>query len=94
MFSSIALETELAKHTVKSIEGETGISERANDEYVAVSVTKDDEGKVTLDSSVQLAENVDLTSITGATAATATGLATDATVKDYVTYALAWDVIG
>ena len=89
-----ALETELAKHTVKSIEGETGISERANDEYVAVSVTKDDEGKVTLDSSVQLAENVDLTSITGATAATATGLATDATVKDYVTYALAWDVIG
>ena len=89
-----ALETELAKHTVKSIEGETGISERANDEYVAVSVTKDDEGKVTLDSSVQLAENVDLTSITGATAATATGLATDATVKDYVAYALAWDVIG
>ena len=89
-----ALETELAKHTVKSIEGETGISERANDEYVAVSVTKDDEGKVTLDSSVQLAETVDLTSITGATAATATGLATDATVKDYVTYALAWDVIG
>ena len=89
-----ALETELAKHTVKSIEGETGISERANDEYVAVSVTKDDEGKVTLDSSVQLAENVDLASITGATAAKATGLATDATVKDYVTYALAWDVIG
>ena len=89
-----ALETELAKHTVKSIEGETGISERANDEYVAVSVTKDDEGKVTLDSSVQLAEDVNLSGITGATAATATGLATDAMVKDYVTYALAWDVIG
>lgn len=89
-----ALETELAKHTVKSIEGEAGITTRANDEYVAVSASEPDAaGKVTIDSSVQLAENVDLTSI-GATAATATGLATDATVKDYVTYALAWDVIG
>lgn len=90
-----ALETELAKHTVKSIEGEAGITTRAEDAYVAVSASEPDAaGKVTLDSSVQLAENVDLSSITGATAATATGLATDAMVKDYVTYALAWDVIG
>lgn len=80
--------------SVKSIEGETGISERANDEYIAVSASKDAEGKVTLDSSVQLATAINLNGITGATAATATGLATDATVKDYVAYALAWDVIG
>lgn len=88
------LEAELAKHAVKSIEGEAGIAARANDEFVAVSATKDAEGKVTLDSSVQLAEAVNLDGINGAAAATATGLATDATVKDYVTYALAWDVIG
>ena len=89
-----ALETELAKHAVKSIEGEVGIAERANDEFVAVSATKDAEGKVTLDSSVQLATAIDLKDITGANAAKATGLATDATVKDYVAYALAWEVIG
>ena len=93
-----ALETELAKHTVKSIEGEAGITTRAYDEYVAVSASKDAEGNVTLDSSVQLAEGVDLTGIKNGkedvTPATATGLATDAMVKDYVTYALAWDVIG
>ncbi len=89
-----ALEVEVANHKVKSIEGETGITKRANDEFVAVSATKDDKGNVTLDSSIQLAENVELTGITGATKAQATGLATDATVKDYVAYALAWDVIG
>ena len=93
-----ALEAELAKHAVKSIEGEAGIAARANDEFVAVSATKDAEGKVTLDSSVQLATAIDLTDIKNGdeivTPATATGLATDATVKDYVTYALAWDVIG
>ena len=88
-----ALEAELNKHAVKSIEGEAAITTRPNDEYVAVSATKDAEGKVTLDSSVQLAESVDLTSITGATAAIATGLATDAMVKDYVKYVLAWEVI-
>lgn len=90
-----ALETELAKHTVKSIEGEAGITTRANDEYVAVSASEPDAaGKVTIDSNVQLAEAVNLNGITDATAATATGLATDATVKDYVAYALAWEVIG
>jgi hypothetical protein len=88
-----ALETELGTYAVKSIEGETGITTRANDEYVAVSASTDTDGKVTLDASVQLAETVDLAGIDGATAATATGLATDATVKNYVAYALAWEVI-
>ena len=83
-----ALKTKLESYTVKSIEGETGISERAEDAYVAVSVSKDDEGKVTLDSSVQLAVDVSLS--TGETHAEATGLATDGWVKDF----LAWDVIG
>ena len=64
-----------------------------NDEYVAVSASTDAAGKVTLDASVQLAETVKLDDITGATTATPTGLATDATVKDYVAYALAWEVI-
>lgn len=94
-----ALKTELAKHTVKSIEGEARITTRANDEYVAVSASEPDAaGKVTIDSSVQLATDIDLTNIKNGnenvTPATATGLATDAMVKDYVTYALAWDVIG
>ena len=88
-----ALETELSTYAVKSIEGEAGITTRANDEYVAVSASTDTDGKVTLDASVQLAEAVNLADITDATAATATGLATDATVKDYVAYALAWEVI-
>lgn len=90
-----ALETEVSTYKVKTIEGETGISERANDEYVAVAAaTPDTNGKVVLDASVQLAEAIDLSGISGATSASATGLATDATVKDYVAYALAWEVIG
>lgn len=89
-----ALETKLGTYAVKSIEGETGITARANGEYVAVSASEPDaDGKVTLDASVQLAETVDLTGIVDATTATPTGLATDATVKDYVAYALAWEVI-
>ena len=89
-----ALETELSTYAVKSIEGEAGITTRANGEYVAVSASEPDtDGKVTLDASVQLAETVDLAGIVDAKAAPATGLATDATVKDYVAYALAWEVI-
>ena len=88
-----ALETKLGTYAVKSIEGETGITTRANDEYVAVSASTDTDGKVTLDASVQLAKAVDLSGIAGATTATPSGLATDATVKDYVAYALAWEVI-
>ena len=78
----------------RTITGESDTLTNANDEYVNVSATTDDQGNVTIDSSVQLANNIDLSGITDATAATATGLATDAMVKDYVTYALAWDVIG
>ena len=78
----------------RTITGESDTLTNANDEYVNVSATTDDQGNVTIDSSVQLANNIDLSGITNATAATATGLATDAMVKDYVTYALAWDVIG
>lgn len=83
-----ALKTTLDSYTVKSIEGEDGISERAEDAYVAVSASKDADGKVTLDSSVQLAVDVSLS--TGETHAEATGLVTDGWVKDF----LAWDVIG
>ena len=88
--ASIAdLSTKLADFTVKSIEGEAGISARANDEFVAVSASEPDaNGKVSLDASVQLAEDVTLP--TGATHETATGLATDGWVKDF----LAWEVIG
>ena len=90
-----ALEAKLSKHAVKSIEGEAAITTRPNDDYVAVAAAAPDaNGKVVLDASVQLAETVDLNGITGATTAQATGLATDATVKDYVAYALAWEVIG
>lgn len=82
----------------RTITGESAILTNANDEYVNVSATKDDQGNVTIDSSVQLATAIDLTDIKNGTEnvtpATATGLATDATVKDYVAYALAWDVIG
>ena len=89
-----ALETKLGTYAVKSIEGEAGITTRANGEYVAVSASEPDaDGKVTLDASVQLAKTVDLAGIVDAKAAPATGLATDATVKDYVAYALAWEVI-
>lgn len=41
-----------------------------------------------------LATTPSVSGIVGATAATATGIATDAYVKDYVTTALAWSVIG
>ena len=89
------LSTKLATFNVKSIEGEAAITTRPNDEYVAVAAaTPDANGKVVLNASVQLAEAINLNGITGATAAAATGLATDAIVKDYVAYALAWDVIG
>lgn len=83
-----ALETELSTYKVKTIEGEAGISARANDEFVAVSASQPDaNGKVTLDASVQLASDVTIPS--GQAHETATGLATDGWVKDY----LAWDVI-
>lgn len=80
-----ALETEVSTYKVKTIEGETGISARANDDFVAVSASEPDtNGKVTLDASVQLAEDVSIASHEAAT-----GLATDGWVKDY----LAWEVI-
>ena len=88
------LDASVAALESRTITGESGTLTNAYDEYVNVSATPDDQGNVTIDSSVQLATAIDLTGITGATAATATGLATDAMVKDYVTYALAWDVIG
>ena len=77
---------------VRTVTGESGIAQRPNDEYVAVSATTDSEtGTVTLNASVQLAEAVTLS--TGHTAATVTGLATDGMVKDYVEESLMWEVI-
>lgn len=74
---------------VNSIVGETGISERANDEFVAISASNPDiNGKITLDASVQLA--VDVTIPSGTDHETPTGLATDGWVKDFLT----WEVIG
>ena len=69
----------------RTITGESGTLTNANDEYVNVSATTDDQGNVTIDSSVQLANPIE-----GETHADATGLATDGWVKDF----LAWDVIG
>ena len=69
----------------RTITGESDTLTNANDEYVNVSATTDDQGNVTIDSSVQLANPVE-----GETHADATGLATDGWVKDF----LAWDVIG
>ena len=83
-----ALETEVSTYKVKTIEGETGISARANDEFVAVSASEPDAtGKVILDASVQLA--TDVTIPTGTEHEAATGLATDGWVKDFLT----WEVI-
>ena len=69
----------------RTITGESNTLTNANDEYVNVSATTDDQGNVTIDSSVQLANPIE-----GETHADATGLATDGGVKDF----LAWDVIG
>ena len=69
----------------RTITGESSTLTNANDEYVNVSATTDDQGNVTIDSSVQLANPIE-----GETHADATGLATDGWVKDF----LAWDVIG
>lgn len=68
----------------RTITGESGTLTNANDEYVNVSATTDDQGNVTIDSSVQLANPIE-----GETHADATGLATDGWVKDF----LAWEVI-
>jgi hypothetical protein len=54
-------------------------------------VATDEAGKVTVKNT--LATAVDITGITGATAATATGLVTDAWVKDYITSILAWEIL-
>lgn len=66
----------------------------AVDDYVAVSANKDDEGNVTLDSSVLVVNPVDVTTINGVTTQpVASGLATDAYVQAAIIEALAWEVV-
>lgn len=70
----------------------------ANDDYVAVTATRDAEtGNVTLDSSVLVATNTVDADIKNNNAdvadATPTGLATDAYVKNAIINALAWEVL-
>lgn len=62
--------------------------------FVAVQVIKKEGETPQLDSSIRLANTVvTKDSISGYTPADAKGLATDAYVKDYVAYELAWEVI-
>lgn len=84
------------------ITGETaltpGTGTAANDDYVAVTATRDAEtGNVTLDSSVLVATNTVDADIKDNNAdvadATPTGLATDAFVKNAIINALAWEVL-
>ena len=75
----------------RTITGESETLSNANDAYVNVAATTDAQGNVTLDSSVQLATKTWDPSVQEATA---TGLATDAYVNNYVQEALLWEVIG
>lgn len=75
-----------------------GTGTAANDDYVAVTATRDAEtGNVTLDSSVLVATNTVDADIKDNNAdvadATPTGLATDAYVKNAIINALAWEVL-
>lgn len=62
----------------------------ANDDFVAVSVIKPTNGTPYIDSSVLVATAI---ADSSTVYTNATGLATDAYVKDYVAYELAWEVI-
>lgn len=75
-----------------------GTGTAANDDYVAVTATRNDEnGNVTLGSSVLVATNTVDADIKDNNAdvagATPTGLATDAYVKNAIINALAWEVL-
>jgi hypothetical protein len=72
----------------RTITGESEALTNPNDAYVNVAATADAQGNVTIDSSVQLANDVTLPA--GEAHETPTGLATDGWVKDF----LAWEVIG
>lgn len=88
---------EIAKTVAAGVDGEDPLEAKdgttVDSQYLAVQVVKEDGKTPKLDSSIRLANVVDTTDITNYTAATATGLATDAYVKDYVAYELAWEVI-
>ena len=75
---------------VRSVTGDGSISINPNDDYVAVSASSDASGNITLNSSVQLANAITLS--TGSSAQS-TGLATDGYVKDYFTESLLWEQI-
>ena len=88
---------EIAKTVAAGVDGEDPLEAKdgttVDGQYLAVQVIKNEGETPKLDSSIRLANVVDTTDITNYTAATATGLATDAYVKDYVAYELAWEVI-
>lgn len=91
---STAIDT-LDNAAVKAITGETGLVEAAgttvNDDYVAVTATRAvGSNEVILDSSIRIAN---APNVSVGTAATATGLATDAYVKNTVQNALMWEEI-
>ena len=85
---------ELSQVVSAGVTGENALNPQegtaANDDFVAVSVIKQENGTPRIDSSVLIATAI----ADGSTVyTTATGLATDAYVKDYVAYELAWEVI-
>ena len=88
---------EIAKTVADGVDGEDPLEAKdgttVDGQYLAVQVIKNEGETPKLDSSIRLANVVDTSDITNYTAATATGLATDAYVKDYVAYELAWEVI-
>lgn len=78
---------------VKTVTGETGLvvveGTTVNDDYVSVTATRNGD-TVTLDSSIRIAN---APSVSTGTAADATGLATDAYVKNAIQNALMWEEI-
>ena len=85
---------ELSQVVSAGITGETALNPQqgtaANDDFVAVSVIKPTNGTPYIDSSVLVATAI---ADSSTVYTNATGLATDAYVKDYVAYELAWEVI-
>lgn len=88
---------EIAKTVAAGVDGEDALEAKdgttVDGQYLAVQVVKEDGKTPKLDSSIRLANVVDTSDVSDYTPATATGLATDAYVKDYVAYELAWEVV-